>query len=55
MTLSPEVKIPLLTSFYKKLEIPGWNFSESGPDEKDRQLLVEFDKVIGEFQLLDEK
>jgi hypothetical protein len=23
-----------------------------GPDEKDRQLLVEFDKVIEEFQIL---
>ncbi|CCV00399.1 unnamed protein product [Malassezia sympodialis ATCC 42132] len=54
MTLKPEVKIPLLLDFYKKLDEPGWNFTGSGPNEKDRQLLVEFDKVIGEFQLLNE-
>ncbi|KDN51353.1 putative farnesyl-diphosphate farnesyltransferase [Tilletiaria anomala UBC 951] len=54
MTIPADKKIPLLTSFYKKLEVPGWNFTESGPNEKDRQLLVEFDKVIAEFQLLDE-
>ncbi|KAL4400504.1 bifunctional farnesyl-diphosphate farnesyltransferase/squalene synthase [Malassezia pachydermatis] len=54
MTLKPEVKIPLLLDFYKKLEQPGWNFAESGPNEKDRQLLVEFDKVIAEYQLLNE-
>ncbi|WFD28517.1 squalene synthase [Malassezia nana] len=54
MTLKPEVKIPLLLDFYKKLDEPGWNFTGSGPNEKDRQLLVEFDKVIGEYQLLNE-
>ncbi|PWN50592.1 putative farnesyl-diphosphate farnesyltransferase [Violaceomyces palustris] len=52
MTIPAEKKIPLLVNFYKKLEEPGWNFKESGPDEKDRQLLVEFDKVIAEYQLL---
>lgn len=54
MTLKPEVKIPLLLNFYKKLEEPGWNFTGSGPNEKDRQLLVEFDKVIAEYQLLND-
>lgn len=54
MTLKPEVKIPLLLDFYKKLNEPGWNFTGSGPNEKDRQLLVEFDKVIAEYQLLNE-
>lgn len=54
MTLSPEIKIPLLLDFHKKLYQPGWNFTESGPNEKDRQLLVEFDKVIEEFNLLGE-
>ncbi len=55
MTIPNARKIPLLTGFYKRLEEPGWNFTESGPNEKDRQLLVEFDKVIDEFQLLDEE
>ena len=54
MTLKPEVKIPLLLDFHKKLNEPGWNFTGSGPNEKDRQLLVEFDKVIDEYQLLNE-
>ncbi|SPO29652.1 Squalene synthase [Ustilago trichophora] len=53
MTIDAERKIPLLVNFYKYLEQPGWNFTESGPNEKDRQLLVEFDKVIAEYQLLD--
>lgn len=52
MTLPASKKIPLLLDFHKKLYTPGWNFTESGPDEKDRQLLVEFDKVITEFQML---
>lgn len=55
MTIANEAKIPLLTAFHEKLYQPGWTFTESGPNEKDRQLLVEFDKVIGEFGLLDEK
>ena len=53
MTIPADRKIPLLVNFYKYLEQPGWNFTESGPNEKDRQLLVEFDKVIAEYQLLD--
>ncbi|WFD32666.1 squalene synthase [Malassezia sp. CBS 17886] len=54
MTLCPEVKIPLLVDFFTKLNEPGWNFTGSGPNERDRQLLVEFDKVIAEYQLLNE-
>jgi farnesyl-diphosphate farnesyltransferase len=29
MTIEPERKIQLLVNFYKKLEEPGWNFTES--------------------------
>lgn len=54
MTIEAEVKVPLLVDFYKKLDEPGWTFDGSGPKEKDRQLLVEFDKVIAEYQLLNE-
>lgn len=54
MTIPASRKVPLLVDFYKKLEEPGWNFTESGPNEKDRQLLVEFDKVIAEYQMLGE-
>lgn len=49
MTIPPEKKIPLLKQFYSMCYQRGWIFTESGPDEKDRQLLVEFDRVIDEF------
>ncbi|MCO5566106.1 hypothetical protein L7F22_019782 [Adiantum nelumboides] len=52
MTIDPQRKISLLLDFYKRLEQPGWTFSESGPNEKDRQLLIEFDTVIEEFNRL---
>ncbi|BFZ54042.1 bifunctional farnesyl-diphosphate farnesyltransferase/squalene synthase [Savitreella phatthalungensis] len=49
MTIPLERKLPLLRSFYEKLEQPGWTFTQNGKDEKDRQLLVEFDVVIAEY------
>ncbi|KAG9125455.1 bifunctional farnesyl-diphosphate farnesyltransferase/squalene synthase [Ceratobasidium sp. 392] len=53
MTIPDEKKQPLLRSFHEELSTPGWTFmSESGPDEKDRQLLVEFDNVVTEMGLL---
>ncbi|KAN0062774.1 bifunctional farnesyl-diphosphate farnesyltransferase/squalene synthase [Thecaphora frezii] len=52
MTIPADKKVPLLVDFYKVLEQPGWNFTESGPNEKDRHLLVDFQKVIAECQLL---
>merc|ERR1719487_140955 len=55
MTISIEKKAPLLEAFYQKLDVEGWNFQESGPDEKDRHLLQEFQVVIAEFKRLDER
>jgi farnesyl-diphosphate farnesyltransferase len=52
MTIPDAKKQPLLRSFHEKLSTPGWTFKESGPDEDDRQLLVEFDNVIAEMALL---
>ncbi|QRV73496.1 Squalene/phytoene synthase [Ceratobasidium sp. AG-Ba] len=52
MTIPDEKKQPLLRSFHEKLSTPGWTFTESGPDEKDRQLLVEFDNVVAEMAQL---
>ncbi|KAJ8523197.1 hypothetical protein ONZ45_g297 [Pleurotus djamor] len=53
MTLDLErVKLPMLRSFSENITVPGWNFSGSGPYEKDRQLLVEFDVVIRELERL---
>ena len=49
MTLPLSVKQPLLVSFHEIIRKPGWTFTGSGPAEKDRQLLVEFNVVIEEF------
>jgi farnesyl-diphosphate farnesyltransferase len=54
MTLSDEIKQPLLRTFHQKLSTEGWTFDGCGEGEKDRQLLVEFDCVIAEMGHLDE-
>jgi len=53
MTIPNDVKLPLLRSFYLKLEEPGWNFSDS--KEKDRIVLEEFSNIQTEFKLLDSR
>lgn len=50
MTLDISKKEPLLRDFYKNMEIDGWTFTESGPNEKDRELLVHFDDIIFELK-----
>ncbi|KAL1851297.1 hypothetical protein VTK73DRAFT_9462 [Phialemonium thermophilum] len=52
MTLDIEVKEPLLRNFRKCMETDGWTFDKSGPNEKDRDLLVHFDVVITELRNL---
>jgi farnesyl-diphosphate farnesyltransferase len=52
MTLPDEVKQSLLRQFHIHTVTPGWNFAGSGPNEKDRQLLVEYDVVVAELSLL---
>lgn len=55
MTLHIEEKEPLLRNFYTHLEDTNWTFDGSGPNEKDREVLVKFDCVAREFnQLKDE-
>ncbi|GAB5592145.1 bifunctional farnesyl-diphosphate farnesyltransferase/squalene synthase [Umbelopsis nana] len=49
MTLDLDRKVQLLRSFHKIIYQRGWNFKESGPNEKDRHLLVDFQIVIEEF------
>ncbi|KAI2616215.1 farnesyl-diphosphate farnesyltransferase [Hypomontagnella submonticulosa] len=55
MTLPIEKKEPMLREFSKYLKIDGWTFTESGPNEKDRDLLVHFDDVIVELKKIDKK
>lgn len=50
MTIPLEKKEPLLRNFQNILDKDGWNFQDNGPNEKDRQLLVEFNVVIEEFK-----
>jgi farnesyl-diphosphate farnesyltransferase len=52
MTLPSEVKQSLLRSFHIHTVTPGWNFEGSGPNERDRQLLVEYHNVVEELNLL---
>ncbi|KAI0832114.1 squalene synthase [Trametes gibbosa] len=53
MTLSDERKQPVLRQFHQLAIQPGWTFIECGPNEKDRQLLVEWTVVCDELNLLD--
>ena len=50
MTLDIKEKEPLLRNFKSYMETDGWTFDKSGPNEKDRELLVHFDDVITELQ-----
>ncbi|OWB69260.1 hypothetical protein B5S33_g1326 [[Candida] boidinii] len=49
MTLDNEVKIPLLKSFHLKLNSFDWTFNGNGPNEKDRELLVQYNNVLIEY------
>jgi farnesyl-diphosphate farnesyltransferase len=55
MTIEIGTKEPLLRNFYKHLEDEDWTFDGNGPDEKDRQLLVEFNVVAKEFNTIKEE
>lgn len=48
-----DVKQPLLRRFKENLDHHDWNFSGNRPEEKDRELLVQFPNVIAEFQKLE--
>jgi farnesyl-diphosphate farnesyltransferase len=44
------VKEPLLRDFQNVLEQDGWSFNGNRPEEKDRELLVQFHNVVAEFK-----
>lgn len=50
MTLDIKTKEPLLRNFAQNMDIDGWTFTQNGPNEKDRELLVHFDDVIAELK-----
>lgn len=47
-----KIKEPLLRDFKNLIEKDGWTWDGNRPEEKDRQLLVEFDNVVAEFKAL---
>lgn len=55
MTLSRDVKIPILRDFTKCMKTPGWKFTDSDPGERDRVVLQEFPVVMTEFNKLKPK
>jgi farnesyl-diphosphate farnesyltransferase len=52
MTIPDEKKQPILRQFHNLTVTPGWNFTENGPDEKDRYLLLEYHTVVEEVNRL---
>lgn len=55
MTLSRDIKIPILRDFTKCMKTPGWKFTDSDPNERDRVVLQEFPVVMTEFNKLKPK
>jgi len=55
MTIDVNRKVELLRNFYNYNYQKGWNFTENGPNEKDRVLLEQYDIVIEKFLKLDPK
>lgn len=49
-SIDAKTKEPLLRDFKDKLEVDGWNFTGNRPEEKDRDLLVNFQVVIEEYK-----
>ncbi|KAG2098291.1 squalene synthase [Suillus discolor] len=52
MTIPDEKKQPILRQFHELTVTPGWNFTENGPDEKDRHLLLEYHIIVEEVNRL---
>ena len=50
MTISLKEKTVLLREFHNHTEKEGWNYNGCGPNEKDRELLVQFQNVTEEFR-----
>ena len=50
MTIPLEKKVSLLRNFHQVTEKEAWSFNDNGPDEKDRDLLVQYDVVVTEYR-----
>lgn len=52
MSINPEVKVPLLRSFFEKLNLKDWSFDGNDKEEHDRVVLVEFPCILAEYHKL---
>lgn len=52
MTIESSEKVKLLKEFDAKLDLETWSFEGNGPDEKDRDVLVEFPCILREYHNL---
>lgn len=52
MSLDPAVKVPILRTFKENLKTTAWTFDGCGPNEHDRVVLVEFDKILDVYHSL---
>nr|KAK5443590.1 bifunctional farnesyl-diphosphate farnesyltransferase/squalene synthase [Exophiala xenobiotica] len=51
-SIPAKTKEPVLRKFHQNLEVDGWHFDGNRPEEKDRDLLVNFKYVVEEFKKL---
>jgi len=49
-SIPAKTKEPVLRNFHENLEVDGWHFDGNRPEEKDRDLLVNFKYVVEEFK-----
>jgi farnesyl-diphosphate farnesyltransferase len=49
-SIPAKTKEPVLRNFHENLEVDGWHFDGNRPEEKDRDLLVNFRYVVEEFK-----
>ncbi|CEP22843.1 K00801 farnesyl-diphosphate farnesyltransferase [Cyberlindnera jadinii] len=52
MSIENSVKLPVLRQFHEKLDTKDWTFDGNSPNEKDRCVLVEFDRILGQYHEL---
>ncbi|KAJ3374365.1 bifunctional farnesyl-diphosphate farnesyltransferase/squalene synthase [Allomyces arbusculus] len=49
MTIALDRKVEVMRAFHESMATPGWTFTENGPDEKDRDLLVNYHVVVDQY------
>ena len=49
-SIPAKTKEPVLRKFHENLDVDGWHFDGNRPEEKDRDLLVNFRYVVQEFK-----